>query len=88
MGLSTISARIDDKDKLSFDQFCSEVGLNTSTAINLFVKAVIRERRIPFDISQPDPFYSAANQAYVLKSVNELREGKGSAHELIEVADE
>jgi DNA-damage-inducible protein J len=74
---------------VDFDAFCSDVGLNTSTAINMYVKAVLRERRIPFEIMQnTDPFYSAANQAYVMKSVNELRAGKGTPHELIEVEDE
>lgn len=69
--------------------FCSNVGLNTSTAINLFVKAVLRENRIPFEIAQsPDPFFSETNIAYVKKSVQELKEGKGTVHELIEVDDE
>ena len=87
--LTSITARVDQKDKADFDAFCSNVGLNTSTAINLFVKAVLREKRIPFEIAQsPDPFYSEANMAYVKKSVQELREGKGTAHELIEVEDE
>ena len=52
MGQSTISARIDSKDKSDFDKFCNNVGLSASTAINLFVKAVLRENRIPFDIVQ------------------------------------
>lgn len=85
MAQSTISARIDSKDKTDFDAFCNAVGLNASTAINLFIKTVLREKRIPFEISySPDPFYSDANQAYVLKSVKELREGKGCSHKLIE----
>ena len=88
MSQSTISARIDSNDKTLFDTFCSSVGLNTSSAINLFVKAVIRERRIPFEITQPDPFFNEQNQAYVIKSVNELRAGKGTTHELIEDANE
>ena len=55
----------------------------------MFVKAVIRERRIPFEISQPaDPFFTPSNLAYVQKSVDELRAGKGTVHELIEVGDE
>ena len=37
---------------------------------------------------QEDPFFTSENQTYVLKSVNELRAGKGTAHELIEAADE
>ena len=79
MALTTLTARVDQKDKADFDKFCSNVGLNTSTAINLFVKAVLREKRIPFEIAQaPDPFFSEANMAYVKKSVQELREGKGT----------
>lgn len=89
MALATLTARVDEKDKASFDTFCSNVGLNTSTAINLFVKAVLRENRIPFEIAQTtDPFFSKANIAYVKKSVQELKSGKGTAHELIEADDE
>ena len=47
MALVTLTARVDEKDKASFDAFCSNVGLNVSTAVNLFVKAVLRENRIP-----------------------------------------
>lgn len=89
MALATLTARVDEKDKARFDTFCSNVGLNTSTAINLFVKAVLRENRIPFEIAQAaDPFFSEENMAYVKKSVQELKAGKGVAHELIEVDDE
>ena len=88
MALTTLTARVDDTDKIIFDDFCSSVGLTASATINLFVKAVIRERRIPFEIRQEDPFYSPANQAHLLKSIQQLQEGKGTVHELIEVEDE
>lgn len=89
MPQSTITARVDEHDKMDFDAFCSNVGLNTSTAINLFVKAVLREKRIPFEITQgSDSFFSDSNMAYVKNSVQELRAGKGTVHELIEVEDE
>ncbi len=89
MAQATITARVDAKDKVDFDAFCSHVGLNTSTAINLFVKAVLRENRIPFEIAQtPDPFFTEPNLSHVKKSVYELRSRKGIAHELIEEEDE
>ena len=89
MALTTLTARVDQKDKAEFDKFCSNVGLNTSIAINLFVKAVLREKRIPFDIVQSqEPFYSESNVNYIKKSVKEVREGKGKPHELVEVKDE
>ena len=77
MAQATITARVDEDDKKLFDAFCSDVGLNTSTAINMFVKAVIRERRLPFEIAQSkDPFYSEANQQYIRKSLQQIKEGK------------
>ena len=89
MAQTTITARIDSNDKNRFDSFCSNVGINASTAINMFVKAVLRENRIPFEITQtPDPFFSETNIAHIKKSVQELRAGKGTVHELIEVDDE
>lgn len=89
MALATITARVDQSDKIQFDAFCSEVGLNTSTAMNMFVKAVLRERRIPFDIElKEDPFFSESNISYVKKSVKQLRDGNGTVHELLEVNDD
>ena len=89
MAQATISARIDAQDKKDFDAFCSNVGLTASAAINLFVKAVLRENKVPFEIAQkPDPFYSEENLTYVKKSVQELRSGKGKVHDLIEAEDE
>lgn len=89
MPQTTITARVDDVDKRNFDRFCSNVGINTSTAINMFVKAVLRENRIPFEITQaPDPFFSETNMVHVKKCVQELRDGNGTAHDLIEVEDE
>ena len=51
MDYSTISVRIDKKNKQAFDKFCDDVGMTTSTAISIFIKTVLRENRIPFDIS-------------------------------------
>ena len=89
MATAMISARIDEADNKDFTELCARAGLSVSSAINLFVKAVLKEKRIPFLMEQTsDPFYSPENQAYVLKSVRELRAGKGKLHELIEADDD
>lgn len=89
MAQTTLSIRMDENVKEQFDAFCSDVGMNTSVAINLFARAVLRERKIPFEISaNADPFFSEANQTRLKKSIDNLNAGKGKAHELIEVADE
>jgi DNA-damage-inducible protein J len=88
MALSTLTARVDEKDKAAFDDFCSSVGLTSSAAINMYVKVVVRDRKIPFEIKQEDPFYSVNNQAHLMKSIQQLKDGRGTAHELIEEGDE
>lgn len=46
----TLSVSVDANDKKCFEQFCSNVGMNVSTAINMFIKTVLREQKIPFEI--------------------------------------
>ncbi len=45
-----LNVRVDANDKKRFEQFCSNVGMNVSTAINMFIKAVLREQKLPFEI--------------------------------------
>jgi len=46
---------MDENLKKQFDYLCNEFGLTMSTAINIFVKTVVRENRIPFEISADVP---------------------------------
>ncbi len=50
MNQATISIRVDQTLKNNFDMLCEAFGLTTSAAFNIFMKAVVRERRIPFEI--------------------------------------
>ena len=76
-----ISVRVNKEDKAKFDAFCESVGLTTSSAINMFIKATIREGEIPFKI-KADPFYSDSNQALLKKSIKEMEETGGTIREV------
>lgn len=54
MAQATFSVRMDANLKKQFDRLCSDFGMNASTAINVFARAVVRERKIPFEISSPE----------------------------------
>ena len=86
MAQATLSIRVDSDDKKKFETFCNETGLNVSVAVNMFMKKVIREQKIPFEVSI-DPFYSVENMARLQKSIDDVRTGKATLkeHELIEV---
>ena len=47
-----LSVRVDANDKKNFEQFCNNVGMNVSTAINMFIKAVLREQKLPLKYVQ------------------------------------
>jgi len=55
MAQATFSVRMDETLKAQFDSLCTEFGMNMSTAINVFARAVVRERKIPFEIASPKP---------------------------------
>ena len=50
MAQTAMTVRIDSKQKALFDSLCEQFGMSANAAINVFVKAVIRTRSIPFRI--------------------------------------
>ncbi len=81
--MAAVCVRLDDITKRQLDQFCDSVGLTVSAIFTLFAKKVVRENRIPFEISV-DPFYSPANQAFLKKAIEQYENGQMTEHELIE----
>jgi DNA-damage-inducible protein J len=85
MAQSILSIRMDENLKRQFDTLCSEFGMNTTTAITVFAKTVVRERKIPFEITSPeDPFWSEPNQAHLRKAIADVENGNYTLHDLIE----
>lgn len=88
MAQTNISIRMDEDLKKQFDAFCSDVGMNMTTAICIFAKTVVRERKIPFEISaESDPFYGESNMKHLRRGIEVLNAGKGTVHDLIEVKE-
>ena len=50
MAQTSMTVRMDNQQKARFDELCSEFGMSANTAINIFVRAVIRTGSIPFNI--------------------------------------
>lgn len=55
MAQTSVNIRMDEELKKQFDAFCSDVGMNMTTAFCIFAKTVVRERRIPFEIKADEP---------------------------------
>lgn len=54
MTQSTLNVKVDANDKKSFEVFCNNTGMSVSTTINMFIKEVLREQKLPFEIKTND----------------------------------
>ena len=52
MAQAAFSVRMDEDLKREFSAFCENVGMSMATAFVVFAKAVVREHRFPFEISE------------------------------------
>ena len=74
---TNLSIRMDKDLKEQAESFFGELGLNMTTAVNIFVRQALRQRKIPFEISiASDNFYSPSNMAVLHRSIQEANEGK------------
>ena len=48
--MATLTINTDEKTAENFYAFCEELGLDMSTAINLFIRTCLREKSIPFEL--------------------------------------
>jgi DNA-damage-inducible protein J len=51
MASVNITVRVDEEVKKEFDEFCDNVGMNMTTAFNMFIKATLRTRELPFVVA-------------------------------------
>ena len=74
---TNVSIRMNVDLKRQAEELFSDLGLNMTTAFNIFVRQSLTQGKIPFEIlSAPDPFYSNKNMRVLEKSVQELKDGK------------
>ena len=74
--MAQINIRIDDVLKEKAELF-EDLGLNMTTAFNIFIRQSLREGGIPFEITtRVDPFFSEANMKVLEDSIKEANDGK------------
>ena len=66
MADTTVTIRVDENIKRRFEEFCADVGINMSVAVNMFIRASLKEKRIPFPIV-------SSNTSYGLTLLKEMR---------------
>lgn len=86
---SAINVQVNAKDKELATNILKNLGLNMSTAINMFIKQIIKKDGIPFEVTNPktsQELLEALQEGETI--IQEVREGKrkgyNNAKEMIE----
>ncbi len=72
MEYTNLNIRTSKETKAAAEKIFDELGINTSTAFNIFLKAVIRENGLPFDMRVERPN---------AETIAAIEEGRKIAHD-------
>jgi len=79
-----IHVRIDDDTKQKAQRIFGDMGLDITTAVNMFIRQTVRNRTFPF-IPSADPFFGDSNIAHLMSVKTDADAGRRMAvHDLIE----
>lgn len=85
MAQTNINIRMDENLKQQFDHLCNELGLNMTTAFNIFAKTMVRQQKIPFEISLNVP---NAETMAAINDVNNERNISKTFHSVSELMED
>lgn len=74
---SLIQVRVEDELKQQADKLFTTIGMDTPTAIRLFLKQSIMRHGIPFPVTAPDEFYNDYNIKLLEDASKRINAGQG-----------
>lgn len=84
MSTKPINFRVDEKLKTDAEAVLAEMGLNMSSALNIFLQQMVNKRALPFKVEALDPFYSRANQELLEERLSNYDKDNKVVRELLE----
>lgn len=76
MSQTNISIRIDEDIKKDAETLFAKLGLNLSSAVNVFFRQAVREQAIPFQIkADTDNYFNEYNMKRILESIEQVKSG-------------
>jgi len=86
MAQVNINIRMDSTVKKQAEELFSDLGLNMTTAFNMFVRQAINKGGIPFDVIRKEDFYNEHNQEKLRESIKSTKHVTKSMDELEKIA--
>lgn len=74
MAQQTFSIRMDAQLKKEFDALVEDMGMNATTAFNIFARAVVREKKIPFEIGTQHTQEKSLTKKKLVELLNTMKD--------------
>ena len=74
MAQQTFSIRMDAQLKKEFDALVEDMGMNATTAFNIFARAVVREKKIPFEIGTQSTQEKSLAKKQLVELLNTMKD--------------
>ena len=74
MAQQTFSIRMDAQLKKEFDALVEDMGMNATTAFNIFARAVVREKKIPFEIGTQSTKEKSLTKKQLVELLNTMKD--------------
>lgn len=81
MAQTNVNIRMDDVLKQQFEHLCGELGLTMTTAFTIFAKTMVRQQKIPFEISLNTP------NSETLEAIDDVNHGRNLSKTFHSIAD-
>ncbi len=70
MATANLNVRVDETLKKNAEELLNDLGMNMSTAVNVFLRQLVRVHGIPFEIKADVP------NAETLEAINDVKNGR------------
>ena len=86
MAQTSVNIRMGSATKKNAEELFSQLGINMSTAFNIFIRQSLRVGGIPFEVTTKtnDGFYNPYNQRILQEAKERMDKGLGNVHEIVE----
>jgi DNA-damage-inducible protein J len=82
--MANLQVKIDDSLRDDAQMVANRIGLDVATAVRMFLVQMVKANGLPFPVVA-DPFYSVANQRYLERAADSVRNGVNIVrHDMIE----
>lgn len=81
MSMKNLNIRIDEDLKAKAEEIFSELGLNMSTALTIFLKTAVRYGGIPFDLRLDSP------NAETIQAIEDVNNNRGMSKPFNDIKD-